>query len=45
MKTQNMKLREWAKKNINATWQEAYAACGIILEKRVTQKRGRKRNR
>ena len=43
-KSQNMKLRKYTMDNAGVTWQEAYKACGIDLESRVTQKRGRKAN-
>jgi hypothetical protein len=43
-KSQNMKLRKYTMDNVGVTWQEAYSACGISLEQRVTQKRGRKPN-
>ena len=44
-KAQNMALRKYTMSNPNVTWQEAYAACGVVLEKRVGQKRGRKSKR
>lgn len=41
-KSQNMALRKYTMNNPTATWQESYAACGVVLVPRVGQKRGRK---
>jgi hypothetical protein len=41
-KAQNMKLRSFTANNPNVAWEEAYRACDVVLEPRLTQKRGRK---
>lgn len=36
---QNMALRNHTKENPNDTWEEAYAACGIILEQKIDRRK------
>lgn len=38
-KDQNMALRTYTKENPNVTWEEAYAACKIILEEKIDRRK------